>query len=77
MTTTGNILATDDKNVASRVRLAANHNNIGAALLNLGDLSGAAKEYAQAASLVEPANSSVPPTEQALYAHADSYTGMA
>lgn len=74
---TDKMVAADAKNVGSRMRLAANHNNVGAALLRLGDLTGAAQEYQKAATLVEAANSSISPSDPSLYASADSYTGLA
>ena len=73
---TQSIAATDAKNVASRMRLASDHNNVAATLLHSGRLAAAAQEYEKAAALVEAATASGFPSEQGLYARADSFTGL-
>jgi hypothetical protein len=70
------IVATDEKNVAGRMRLAANHNNVATTLVHLDDLAGATQEYEKAMTLLEAVRTSGSLSEQGLYAKADSYTGL-
>ena len=72
---TDKIVVSDEKNVASRLRLASDHNNVAHALFRSGELAAATQEFKKAAALVESATKSAP-SEQALYAQADAFTGL-
>jgi len=70
------MVAEDPQNVASRLRLAANENNVAAVQLLLGDTQGATGLYNQALAHAHPEAALTPANEQALYSTADAYTGL-
>ncbi len=70
------IQATDSSNADARLRIAAIDDELGLALLQARDLDSAAETYHQALQIVEPQTAAPNPSEEALYATANAYSGM-
>lgn len=73
---TEKIHADDPKNEDVRLRLAADYNSVGTALVQLGDKRAAIELYERALNMVEAEVKSRLPNEQVLYSSADFYTGL-